>query len=500
MGELKVLFYIDIHLCFFYNYIELKFGLILQTRRISIMDEKRKHHIHLALMFGAYIFLHTTTLLLANRESNGHISAVLEENLYYIQMFFMILGLLSFAPVNRLTKEKTKFVDLCALIVLAVCIVILYTIKQAWVFVGIGSVSAFCLGYLGALVYWRMSKETVSGSRTGLVMGIGCAAAYTLQYFLEGRGLSPVLPFVIVFALAALGYVLLRYDKVPCPAADSEDNGNIGKKLVCAVIITSGLIFFNSFFNGYMHHLQIQSGFEKIDAYAWPRLMLVPTYLGFGVLGDIKHGKYIPMASLCMGLATLLHSVLAASETANWINMCLFYFGIASAASYFGIVFWNLAPKTSYPELWASVGRSIDALAVIVMGILKFSSLPVTAVLSLNIAVIAVLIITMAVNGDFNVFCNNEKQPEKKITADDAVEILRRRYSLTPSEMKVAKELLLTDDKQSDIAERLSIKVGTIQFHATNIYRKAGVENRAALRRIYNNIFENDDIQKNALQ
>ena len=458
------------------------------------MTETRKHHIRLALMFGAYIFLHTTTLLLANRESNGYISAALEENLYYIHMTFMILGLLSFAPINRLTKGKTKPFDAFLLILLAVGIVILYSIKQAWVFVGIGSMAVFCLGYLGALVYWRMSMETVTGSRTGLVMGIGCGAAYTLQYFLEGHGLSPVLPVVIVFALVSLGFVLMKYSEVPQYTAEDKGNEGIRKNLICAVIIASGLIFFNSFFNGYLHHLQIQSNFERIDAYAWPRLMLVPVYIGFGLLGDKKQGKYIPIASLCMGLVTLLHSVLTASETAYWINMCLFYFSIASTASYFSIVFWNIAPKTRFPELWASTGRILDALAVIIMGILKFSSLPTAAVLALNIAVIAVLIITMAVNSDFNFFMQEVQTVKTEMTSEEAMGILGRRYSLTPSEMKVTKELLLTNDKQSEIAERLSIKVGTVQFHATNIYRKTGAENRAALARIYNSIIEKTDI------
>ena len=81
-----------------------------------------------------------------------------------------------------------------------------------------------------------------------------------------------------------------------------------------------------------------------------------------------------------------------------------------------------------------------------------------------------------------------------EMTSEEAMGILGRRYSLTPSEMKVTKELLLTNDKQSEIAERLSIKVGTVQFHATNIYRKTGAENRTALARIYNSIIEKTDI------
>lgn len=445
------------------------------------MTDKSKHNIYITLMFGAYIFLHTTIMLLANRESNGYISAALEEKLYYIQLVFMILGLSVFAPVKRALGERTKPLTAAVLTVLAACIVILYILKTEWVFVGIGSLSMLCIGWLGALIYWRMSCDTANGSRTGLAMGIGSGAAYTLQYFLEGKGLSPVLPLIIALALASLGYVLFWQKNEPMAEVSAAEYGEVKKQLVCAVVIIAGLTFFNSFFNGYMHHLQIQSGFKQIDAYEWPRLMLVPIYITMGIIGDIRGGRYIPLASLCIGLVTLLHSVLVTSETAYWVNMCLFYFGIAAEFSYGNIIFCNLAPKSRCPELWASMGRSVDALLVILFGITRFSSLPAPAVLALNIAAIVVVIFTMAVNNDFNIFGSKRADMPNV----DSIKLFQQQYSLTPSELKVARELLLTDDKQSVIAERLSIKVGTVQFHATNIYRKVGVENRAGLARLY---------------
>ena len=213
----------------------------------------------------------------------------------------------------------------------------------------------------------------------------------------------------------------------------------------------------------------------------------MPVYFAFGLLGDVKRGKFVPIAALCMGLVTLLHSVLSASEAAQWINMCLFYVSIASAISYYNIIFWNIASKTRRPELWASTGRIIDMLSVIILGLVKFLALPTTAVLVLNIAVLAAIIIIMAVNGDFNLFVS-ELAPTNEATNEDILEMLCRRYALTPSEMKVLRELVLTDDKQSEIAERLSIKIGTVQFHATNIYRKTGVANRTALNEMYKDI------------
>ncbi|MBQ2663989.1 MAG: hypothetical protein IJG16_07575, partial [Clostridia bacterium] len=263
---------------------------------------------------------------------------------------------------------------------------------------------------------------------------------------------------------------------------------NVKRSVICAVIIASGFIFFNSFFNGYMHHLQIHSNFEQIDAYAWPRLILVPVYLAFGLLGDIKHGKFVPIAALCVGLVALLHSVLSASEEAQWINMCLFYVTVASAISYYNIIFWNIAPKTRFPELWAPMGRIIDMLAVIILGITKFSSLPATVVLVINIAVLAAIIIVMALNGNFNLHTPQitpENEPAPPKSEEQLLETIKMRYSLTPAELRVFRELVLTEDKQAAIGERLSIKISTVQFHTTSIYKKTGAQTRVGLSDIY---------------
>ena len=54
-------------------------------------------------------------------------------------------------------------------------------------------------------------------------------------------------------------------------------------------------------------------------------------------------------------------------------------------------------------------------------------------------------------------------------------------YRITPSEMKVLRELVSTDDKQDAIAFRLNISVSTLRHHVTSIYKKTGVQTRSAL-------------------
>ena len=100
---------------------------------------------------------------------------------------------------------------------------------------------------------------------------------------------------------------------------------------------------------------------------------------------------------------------------------------------------------------------------------------------------IVVVIITMAVNGNFNVFTAELSETNEAPSREQTFKILNTRYSLTPAEMKVFSELVLTNDKQAAIAQRLNVKIGTIQFHTTNIYRKTGAATRKELCGIYYN-------------
>lgn len=62
---------------------------------------------------------------------------------------------------------------------------------------------------------------------------------------------------------------------------------------------------------------------------------------------------------------------------------------------------------------------------------------------------------------------------------------MRERYDLTPREAEVLRELVLTEDKQTVISERLNIQVKTLQDYVTRLYRKTGAATRAGLTDLY---------------
>lgn len=142
---------------------------------------------------------------------------------------------------------------------------------------------------------------------------------------------------------------------------------------------------------------------------------------------------------------------------------------------------------------------------VLLTGAIHLSSLPPAVMLGVDIAGIALVILMMAVGGDFNLTTagtvgisataneisqsihENSAAPGAPLplSPEEALNQMRERYGLTPRETDVVRELVLTEDKQAVISERLSIQVKTLQDYVTRLYRKTGATTRAGLTDLY---------------
>ena len=151
------------------------------------------------------------------------------------------------------------------------------------------------------------------------------------------------------------------------------------------------------------------------------------------------------------------------------------------------------------------MGRLLDSAVVIFTLLLNFNELSPSAMLTIDILSLAVIIVAMSLNGDFNLsihkkavteaaeeppHCETEEQAEALSEAEprrDPFEVIREHYGLSPAELRVFRELVLTEDKQAVIGDRLSIKLRTVQANVTSIYRKTGLNTRSGLVQLYNN-------------
>ncbi len=440
-----------------------------------------------SFLFSAFMFIQLVFLRLGNKAGLGLLPENITEKVYYGIQVIVILGFFVFAFVKRNSSEKCiRIVSFCSVIVLANCsLMMLLVPSDTFISLFLTAAGSLHLGIVGGYVYLKMARAARDGVKVALCLSFGCSVGILFQYVFQLRW-SLTLPLAILTASAAvfLATAVFREDREEETEPEGEDSRVPVKTLVLTSLVAAALLLFPSFFNGYIHHLQISSGYTEFNVYTWPRLMMIPAYLLFGLVGTVKRGRFLPVTALCAAIVALLNSVLVWSGVGYLFNMCLFYVAIAASVSYYDLCFWKIAMRTKRPELWASFGRILDSACVLIAGAFRISTLPVVAVVSVDVALLAATIVLMALNGDFN-FSASAVAPKSAASSGDPFADISHRYGLTQGEARVFRELVLTEDKQTAVAERLSVKVRTVQANVTSIYRKTGASTRSGLVQIY---------------
>ena len=441
-----------------------------------------------ALLFASFMFLQLIILRMGNQAGQGFLPAGQQELVYVFLQVFVICGILLHALLRSALKSSPalRATGTFALALCAVCSAyMLFAPVDSALYLAVTFIAVFCLGFTAGAVYLRMSEYCGASLPVGASMGVGYSAALLLQFLFQLQWL--IRPAVAVLALGAfvlLGSLILRRGPEAGEPAEVSSPG----KLISACVIASALLLFTAFYSGYIHHLQVASGYGTYNVYTWPRLLMIPGMLVFGLLGDYKKGRYLPLVTLCFSVLAFLNSALAGKADAYRLNMCLYYISLSAAVAYYNLTFWHLAPGTKNPALWSAAGRMLDSLIVIPLCLVSLTEASAGVVLSLNIAALVTIIVLMAVNGDFDLSGGRTKAPDLTMSEDEALACLARRYSLTPSELRVFRLLVLTEDKQAAIADELDLKLRTVQANVTSIYRKTGTATRSGLVQLYHDV------------
>ena len=449
----------------------------------------KNKNVRAAILFAAFMFTQFVILRMGNQAGRGYLSDEKQEFVYLFIQIAVIVGYICHALAFSSCVRLRIYRPICAA-ALALCTaggtVMLFCGSASPFCLSITGITVFVLGYVGGAVYCRIAALLRNGKRVGLCVGIGYAAAVLLQFLLQLNWMfAPFLVVLLLISFVVMFAFLADDGDGETPTADSVENDNYPRrKLILFAVITFALLIFTSYYNSYIHHLQVAFGYTAYNVYSWPRLLMIPCVILFGIIGDIKNGKLLPICTLCVAAVALLNAALSGRD-AYLPNMCLYYVAITAAISYYHQTFLRAAPYTKRPSLWACMGRIIDSAVVIVSFGLRMAARSQVAVLIIDIAALAVIIVAMATNGDFDLSSHIAADaPDAVENADDSVDrfsAIREKYHITPSEMNVLRELVLTDDKQDAIAARLDISVSTLRHHVTSIYRKTGVQTRSAL-------------------
>ena len=451
----------------------------------------KKKNIMSTLLFGAYVLVQFTILRLANQAGRGYLAEERQELVYLFLQIIVIAGFILHTLLYRLTRKGKGYQGVVTAVLCIAAVgagIMLFADVGSLFYLSVTGVTVLCLGCMIGAVYLKLSEVIADGAKAGFCVGIGYAAATALQYVFQLRWtVKPVLLILLILSFGALTLIFGIGNTHSEPSA--EQKGLPRRKLIFSAIITLAMLLFIAYYNSYIHHLMIASGYTDYNVYSAPRLLMIPAILLFGFIGDIRNGKFLPLSALCVVVIALLNTALLGRET-YLLNMCLYYISLTAVVAYYHLTFLRLAPRTKHPEIWAPMGRLLDSLIVIISFLFKFSELSVATVLGIDIAALAAILILMAVNGDFNFTAPPEpiriietvSVPVPVPTpAVDPVPAIREEYGISPSEMKVLRELVATSDKQEIIAERLHISVSTLKHHISSIYKKTHVKSRAAL-------------------
>lgn len=445
-----------------------------------------------ALLFLPFMYAQLVILRAGNAAGRGFLPDDRQAWVYCFLQLPVIAGFLLHAGLSPRLRSKKAYAALSAG-ALGLCaagaFTLLFASPASPIYLILTGITVFLLGWVCGAVYVKLSALTESASAAGFGVAAGYAAAVALQFVTQLQW--TVLPAAAV--LLALCFALLAvFFTEPEPLADDapapEKPPAPRRRLLCTAAITMAFLLFTAYYTGYIHHLQVASGYGEYNVYTWPRLMLIPVVLAFGWLGSVKEGKLLPVGTLCVVVTAFLNTALIGRET-YLLNMCLYYIALGAVVAYYHLAFLRLAPRTKNPALWAGMGRLIDSAAVVFSFGVRFSDLPRAAVLAVDIALLGLVIVLMTLNRDFALdapaaVSADAPAPAPEPAKADPFPLLQARYGITPAEMNVLRELVLTDDKQEAIAARLNISVSTMRHHITSIYKKTDVQSRAGLCRL----------------
>lgn len=361
------------------------------------------------------------------------------------------------------------------------------------------------LGYLGAAVHHGFSLVSYESEVSGRALGIGMGVASLLEYLVETLRMTPAV-FVVCVILSVLAILWLDgrparrwlYDHRPSPQQVSgvSRGGSIVLLAVAAAAMTldygllDGVLVWN-YANGNI----LSIGLSKI--------VYSLSFPFVGVLFDLKKGRLRSLITICAMF--LVAAAVPAAETPEGMPAAAFIAGIYGSfyLMYLSASFMRVAPKTSCPEIVASMGRAISCLVGALGALfarLLFESLGVvvTVTLSCLLSVVCLLVLVRDIAWGITENLDEEKagigenpiQAPAPPSREEALVLYAEKIGLTAREGEVYTALLTTDLGVQEIADGLFISRRVAQRHISAIYEKAGVTTRVGLYREFDAWFD----------
>ena len=448
--------------------------------------------------------------------------------LYYTREGVLAAGFLLYAAFAQWRKSRplspkaADIADIVLVVLFAACIVVLQVSSAPSPRVAAVLVIALIVGVSGGLVYERIALAAFqiscahgkthadgkartqekprmrSGDATrilGPVVGGGGELAVALQYALQtgfSLGVWLNVCFVVCFCLIIWLARKMRRPSQDAQSAEAVSSGNAGSSrnprslgaapLACMIIVAICLVALLSFYEAAMRASGAVASF-----YEWHRLFMVAGYAIIGAAAYLGGRSAASVAVLVSALFAIIVSVQTAMLEAGPLTAVLFYILAAATLAWIVIMFMSVAAQSRCPALVASLGRILIALVTLSGSLIQVAGEPpMMTVLVGSLILLAAAVIAMAKGGFLELAARTAEDPassenEPAPSPEENVLQLARECSLTDREQEVLAALVLTEEKNQQIADDLGISRRQLQTHVSRIYKKTGATTRAGL-------------------
>ena len=417
--------------------------------------------------FSLYMFMYMTLLTAINHEASGIVDGKAQLILYYVDMFCVTMGFVFYAVFYDVYKKRSF--PLYAAIINTIVLLSALLIKIEAVFMVLAPVVGTFLGFFGGFFYTCMALSLLDDRRPGMTMGIAMSLAVFMQWLLQICIGIPILYIFIIDVCVMLFFICCkeRFESKKSSLKVSD----VQMIDILPIFITAGIIFLVFCFDNRMENILTAQQFETVDIYTWPRLFLIPGYLGFGYFHDRFKGLYDQLSVLMAALLSIISLILLSAGLYLNLAMIIFYLELGLTISYYNLVFWRISLNKKYQSFWACMGRIIDGGVSIILALFWKMDFSLSIEIIINILVIIMIVILIVVENRNRIIENRKPDLEEFI----------RKYELTDREKDVFYELLKPEAKVEQMAEELFISRRTLQRHISSIYEKCGVSSRVGL-------------------
>lgn len=386
-----------------------------------------------SMIFAIYLFIYISIATMTNKNSVGYISGDMHLVMYYVDQLIFVVGILFNAYFwGRLGKDEHKSMYLKVsgvLFYLGSFIIILY--PSAFAFLVLAPTVHFLLGALGGAVHYFVSSALLETGLIGRTIAIGAAAAYLLQYLVQILADNNLLLLLLIITggITLIPIFKNSWQWIILECLPTEET-MVGKtlsdkrnQLNTAIILSVSAVVLLSYCDSWLIRRMVETDFQAVSAYTWPRLFAIPGYILVGLIGDYKEGRYVNITLFAAVLWLIICPVLLSDNVSLMLIMVVFYIAVGVYMGYMYFMFFTLSPYFGkYGILYASLGRIIEGTAGVLFSLLPWNGMKTWHIIAIGI--MSVSIMAAAIAGSFISWKEAEKiredgemPPEEKIGA-----------------------------------------------------------------------------------